>query len=46
MMITGNTAIWYIFKMLRVDPESFYHKGKNFLFWYLYEMMDVNWTLW
>ena len=32
MMITGNTAIRYIFKMLRVDPESFYHKGKNFLF--------------
>lgn len=41
-----STALWYIGKLLRVNPKSSHHKKKNFFYFllffsaYLYEIMS------
>lgn len=44
MMTIVNTSGKYLKAVLRVNPKSFHHKGKNIFFFFLeqYEMMDVN----
>lgn len=31
-MTVANTAVWYIGEWVRVDPKSFHHEEKFFLF--------------
>ena len=44
MMTIVNTSGRYLNPVLRVNPNSFHHKGKKIFFFYLeqHEMMDVN----
>ena len=41
-----NTAVYYVWKWLRVNPKTSQHKEKNFfsisLILYLYKMMDAH----
>ena len=44
-MTIVNSYMVYLKVVKRVDPKSSHHKGKKFLFWYLYEMLDVKLNL-
>ena len=43
MVTVANIAVWHG-KVIRVNPKSSHHRKKFFSFYFIYKIIDVNWT--
>lgn len=40
-MSTANTAVWYVAKLLRVDPMNSHHKEKIFVLFFFFSFLFI-----